>query len=179
MSPNPASLRIAAIALVLGSLVACASKPVEPSAPAVDATARSTVAPSAPATAQSAVAPVRAAPPAASAAAPVSASRIVYFDYDSATIRAEFQAALDAHARWLATHRDRRVTIAGHTDERGGREYNLALGSQRADAVRRALQLLGVQSAQIETISFGEEKPAMEAHTEAAWSQNRRAELRY
>lgn len=71
------------------------------------------------------------------------------------------------------------MVIAGHTDERGGREYNLALGQQRAEAVRRALQLLGARGAQIETISYGEEKPAAGGREETAWAQNRRAELTY
>ncbi|HET8746539.1 MAG TPA: peptidoglycan-associated lipoprotein Pal, partial [Ramlibacter sp.] len=126
-----------------------------------------------------AVAPVAATPSPNALPGPDGAGRIVYFDYDSAVIKPEFRSLLDAHARYLATHASTRLTVGGHTDERGGREYNLALGQQRAEAVRRALQLLGVPPVQVEAISFGEEKPAKEGHEEAAWSGNRRAELAY
>jgi peptidoglycan-associated lipoprotein len=172
------SIRTGAIALA-GSLVlvACTSTPIA-EAPAANAGA---VAPgsSATAPAQSSVSSVRAATAAPDAAGPVAAAKVLYFDYDSAAIRPEFQPVIDAHARWLAARQDRRMTIAGHTDERGGREYNLALGQQRAESVRRALQLLGVRPAQVETISYGEEKPATAGQEESAWASNRRAELSY
>ena len=113
------------------------------------------------------------------AAGPSGTARVVYFDYDSFTIRPEFRNVIDAHARYLTSNQERKLTIAGHTDERGGREYNLALGQQRAEAVRRAMQLLGVRATQVETISFGEEKPTETAHEESAWSRNRRAEMSY
>ncbi|MGJ4749044.1 OmpA family protein, partial [Leptospira sp. SA-E8] len=83
------------------------------------------------------------------------------------------------NARYLASNTSLRVVVEGHTDERGGREYNLALGQRRAEAVRRALTLLGVADAQVEAVSFGEEKPAVAGSTEAAWSQNRRSEISY
>ena len=129
--------------------------------------------------AQSSVSSVRADTPAPDAAGPAGAAKILYFDYDSAVIRPEFQPVIDAHARWLAARQDRRLVVAGHTDERGGREYNMALGQQRAEAVRRAVQLLGARATQIETISWGEEKPAAGAPDETAWARNRRAELAY
>jgi peptidoglycan-associated lipoprotein len=106
-------------------------------------------------------------------------SRLVYFDYDSYVIKPEFQAVIDAHARHIRADRSRKVVIEGHTDERGGREYNLALGQRRAEAVRRALGLLGVADSQVEAVSFGKEKPAVQGSTEAAWSKNRRAEISY
>jgi peptidoglycan-associated lipoprotein len=105
--------------------------------------------------------------------------RIVYFDYDSFVIKSEFQAVIENHARALRADRNRRVVIEGHTDDRGGREYNLALGQKRAEAVRRALGLLGVSDNQMEAVSFGKEKPAVQGSDESAMAQNRRAELRY
>ena len=110
---------------------------------------------------------------------PQSLSRMVYFGFDSFAIGDEFTPLLAAHARFLNSDRSRRVTIEGHTDERGGREYNLALGQQRAEAVRRALSLLGVQEAQMEAVSFGEEKPAELGGDEASMSLNRRALINY
>ncbi len=89
-------------------------------------------------------------------------ARIVYFDFDSFVIKPEFQSVIEAHARFLkANPQARRACIEGHTDERGGREYNLALGQKRAEAVRRALGLLGVGDAQVEAVSYGKEKPAV------------------
>ncbi|MFO6419424.1 peptidoglycan-associated lipoprotein Pal [Hylemonella sp. W303a] len=112
-------------------------------------------------------------------AAALAAGRLVYFDYDSYVIKPEFQKLIEAQARYLSSDPSLRVVIEGHTDERGGREYNLALGQRRAEAVRRALSLLGVADAQTDAVSFGEEKPAAEGSNEAAWSQNRRAEISY
>ncbi len=112
-------------------------------------------------------------------AGPQGVSRIVYFDYDSYVIKADAQAQIEAHARFIKATPSRKVVIEGHTDERGGREYNLALGQKRAEAVRRALGLLGVSDAQVEAVSFGKEKPAMQGMTEEAFAQNRRAELSY
>ncbi len=115
----------------------------------------------------------------AAQAAIANVSRLVYFDYDSYVIKPEFQALIDAHARHIKADRSRKVVIEGHTDERGGREYNLALGQRRAEAVRRSLGLLGVADSQVEAVSFGKEKPAAQGTGEAAWSQNRRAEISY
>ncbi len=126
-----------------------------------------------------AVQPVTIDPNAQNAAGPVGVARIVYFDFDSYTIRPDFQSLIDGHARFLKSNPNRRISIEGHTDERGGREYNLALGQKRSEAVRRALTLLGVNDAQIEAVSFGKEKPAAEGSGEQAWSQNRRAEIVY
>jgi len=108
-----------------------------------------------------------------------SANRIVYFDYDSFAIRPEFQSVIEAHARFLKGDKGKKVSLEGHTDERGGREYNLALGQKRAEAVRRALVLLGVGEAQLEAVSFGKEKPAVQGSTEAAMEKNRRTEISY
>ena len=110
---------------------------------------------------------------------PVGVEHIIYFDYDSFAVKAEYQGALEAHARYLRADRNRRVNIEGHTDERGGREYNLALGQKRSEAVRRALSVLGVPEAQMESVSFGKEKPVAQGSDESAYSQNRRAALNY
>ena len=104
--------------------------------------------------------------------------RIVYFDYDSFVLRDEFKPLVDAHAKTLVSSRAKRIIIEGHTDERGGREYNLALGQKRAEAVLRNLVLLGALDNQIESVSFGQERPAVTGIDEASWAKNRRAELR-
>jgi peptidoglycan-associated lipoprotein len=104
--------------------------------------------------------------------------RIVYFDYDSFVVKDEFRPLIDAQAKRLIAARNQRVTIEGHTDERGGREYNLALGQKRAEAVQRSLTLLGVADTQLEAVSFGKERPAVQGSDEAAWAKNRRAELK-
>jgi len=109
----------------------------------------------------------------------VGIARIIYFDYDSYVIKPDFQSLIEGHARFLKANNARRLVIEGHTDQRGGREYNLALGQKRAEAVRRALALLGVPDNQMEAVSFGKEKPAVEGMSEDAFAQNRRAELAY
>jgi peptidoglycan-associated lipoprotein len=116
---------------------------------------------------------------ASSNAAMMATNRVVYFDYDSFVIRPEFQSVIEAHAKFIKADKNRRVAIEGHTDERGGREYNLALGQKRAEAVRRAMVLLGVADTQLEAVSFGKEKPAALGATEAAMEKNRRAEISY
>lgn len=108
-----------------------------------------------------------------------SVSRVVYFDYDSFAIKPEFQSIIESHARYIKSDKARKVAIEGHTDERGGREYNLALGQKRAEAVRSALGLLGVVDSQVEAVSFGKEKPAVQGLDEDSLSKNRRAEIRY
>ena len=128
---------------------------------------------------QTQVPQVRVDPQAGAQAGPVDVARIIYFDYDSYVIKPEFQRAIEGHARFLKANNGRRVVIEGHTDERGGREYNLALGQRRSEAVRRALGLLGVTDAQVEAVSFGKEKPAAAGADEAAFAQNRRAEFAY
>lgn len=104
--------------------------------------------------------------------------RVVYFDFDSFVVREDARPVIEGHARLLTTDRERRLVIEGHTDERGGREYNLALGQKRAEAVARSLVLLGAGENQLEAVSFGEERPAVLGSDETAWSQNRRAEMK-
>lgn len=107
------------------------------------------------------------------------ANRVVYFDYDSYAIRPEAQPLIEANAKLLKTERSKKVAIEGHTDDRGGREYNLALGQKRAEAVKRAMELQGVTESQLEAVSFGKEKPAVMGSTEEAMAKNRRAEISY
>lgn len=113
------------------------------------------------------------------AAGPVGVGRVLYFDYDSYSIKPSYQSVIEAHARFINSSPSGKVMLEGHTDERGGREYNLALGQKRAEAVSRALGLLGVPSTQMEAVSFGKEKPAMTGYSEDAYAQNRRVELSY
>jgi peptidoglycan-associated lipoprotein len=105
--------------------------------------------------------------------------RVIYFAYDSDEIQPQFIDILRAHASYLAGNRDARVVLEGHTDERGTREYNLALGDHRADTVRRFLLAEGVPDGRIQTMSYGEERPAAAGHSEPAWALNRRVELVY
>ena len=105
--------------------------------------------------------------------------RSVFFDFDSFVVKSEYQPIVQTHGNYLGTNKQRRVTIEGHTDERGGREYNLALGQKRAEAVKQRLMLLGVTDTQVETVSFGEEKPRGTGSNEEAWAQNRRADINY
>lgn len=105
-------------------------------------------------------------------------ARVIYFDYDSFIVKDEFRPTVEGYARFLNGDKTRRITVEGHTDERGGREYNLALGQKRAEATVKALSLLGVSPEQVEAVSFGEERPAAEGASEEAWSQNRRAEFK-
>ena len=133
-------------------------------------------------TAQSQVAtvslPVAGGSSASSAGASVNLGRLVYFDFDSFVVEDKYSGLIDGHAKQLSANRSKRLVIEGHTDERGGREYNLALGQKRAEAVQRAMTLLGVADNQLEAVSFGKERPAAQGSDEAAWAQNRRAELK-
>lgn len=128
--------------------------------------------------AKSAVAPVDTSNKTA-AADLLSSPKVIYFDYDSIAIKPEFQAVVETHARLLRADKTRRVALEGHTDERGGREYNLALGQKRAEAVRSAMSLLGVPDSQVEAVSFGMEKPAAQGADEASLAKNRRVEVNY
>src|SRR5206468_8872156 len=103
--------------------------------------------------------------------------RIVYFDFDSYVVKDDYRSVVEANAKALATDRKKHLAVEGHTDERGGREYNLALGQKRAEAVAKSLTLLGATDSQLEAVSFGKERPAVQGSDEEAWAKNRRAEL--
>lgn len=174
----------AALAVVLagcGSNVKLDDVPVEDKSGSVVTPATGTGGPGAGSggTTQTRVEPVKLDPAGDATAGPTGVARIVYFDYDSFVIKPEFQALIESHARFLKATNGRKIVVEGHTDERGGREYNLALGQKRSEAVRRALGLLGVTDSQVEAVSFGKEKPAAAGSTEAALAQNRRAEIAY
>ena len=161
------------------AVVGCSSVPLD-NVPVEDKSATAVGQPGGPGSGtQSSVAPVAADLATSTAVGPANVARIIYFDYDSYVIKPEFQSLLEGHARFLKANTGRRVAVEGHTDERGGREYNLALGQRRSEAVRRALGLLGVPDSQVEAVSFGKEKPVAMGSDEASWAQNRRAEIVY
>ena len=105
--------------------------------------------------------------------------RSIYFDLDKYDVKPEYQDLVAAHAKYLVANRGFKVLIQGNTDERGSREYNLSLGQKRAEAVKRSLVLLGAKEDQVESVSLGEEKPKNPGHDEAAWAENRRADILY
>ncbi|MCC7326438.1 MAG: peptidoglycan-associated lipoprotein Pal [Burkholderiales bacterium] len=105
--------------------------------------------------------------------------RSVYFDFDSFVVDPQYKSIIEAHAKYLVANPAAKVTLQGHADERGSREYNIALGQKRADAVKRMMTLLGVRETIVETVSFGEEKSKNPGHDEAAWAENRRVDIVY
>lgn len=107
------------------------------------------------------------------------AKRSVYFDYDSYAVKSDAKPVVENHAKYLSSKKGRKIVIQGNTDERGGSEYNLALGQKRAEAVRKSLALFGVAESQMEAVSFGKEKPKAAGHDDASWAENRRADIAY
>ena len=105
--------------------------------------------------------------------------RSIFFDYDSNIVKDEFKPIVTAHARYLQQHPNAKMRIEGNADDRGSREYNLALGQRRADAVKQMMQLLGAKAEQVESVSFGEEKPKCSQAEESCWAQNRRGDIAY
>lgn len=163
-------------------LVACGSNVKLQDVPVEDKSASSAQADADAAAAAAAargVAPVQIGASDAFAAGPANTAKVIYFDFDSFVVKPEFQSVIEAHSRYLAANKVRKMAIEGHTDESGGREYNLALGQKRAEAVRRALGLLGVTDSQVEAVSFGKEKPAAAGFDDASMAKNRRAEINY
>lgn len=108
----------------------------------------------------------------------VSGKRVVYFDFDSDVVKEEYRPLIDLHAKRLNANKKAALNLEGHTDERGGREYNLALGQRRAESVAKSLTLLGVAPNQVEAVSFGKERPAVQGTGEEVWAKNRRVELK-
>ena len=106
-------------------------------------------------------------------------NRIIYFDYDKADVRDDGRELVTKHSAFLSANPAQKVRLEGHADERGSREYNIGLGERRGQAVRRLMLFQGVKDGQIETVSYGEERPAVEGHDESAWAKNRRVELVY
>ncbi len=178
-------IRLAALSAVLGLIAGCAStapKEQDP-VPVVTGTASKPepVKPP-PVVEQPKVTPVK---PEVIVANPLKdpgnilSKRSVFYDYDSNVVKDEYKPVVTAHARFLTLNRSRKISIQGNTDERGSREYNIALGQRRADSVKQMMILLGVQEAQIESVSFGEEKPRSSGKDEAAFSENRRSDIVY
>jgi len=169
---------VGAAALVLS---ACSSKPIAPAETATPqpAAPSAPAQPSAPKAASTAVQAPQAVPAHLDANSPISKERSVYFDYDQYVVKDQYRGTVEAHAKYLSDNRKLKIKIEGNADERGSREYNLALGQKRADAVKRAMTAQGVSDNQIETISFGEEKPKATGQTEEAYAQNRRADINY
>lgn len=163
------------ILTLTAALAACSSGVKLNDVPVEDKTASANESSS---TAQSTVAPVVSEKSGTQGVAPAGVN-VVYFDYDSFTLKPEARAVLERNAAHLQANKKFKVQLEGHTDERGGREYNLALGQKRAETVRRALTLLGVSDAQLEAVSFGKEKPADSGSDEAAFAKNRRVEIKY
>ena len=168
------SLTITLIAAA--ALAACSSTPLETKAPVTTATAAPATPPAAN-TAQSKVATVTLDPlddPNSQLAA-----RSIYFAYDDFTIDPKYQPLVQAHGKFLQAHPAVQIRVEGNADERGSHEYNLALGDKRAQIVAKQLELMGAKAAQVEAVSYGEERPKSEGHDEAAWAENRRADIRY
>ncbi len=158
--------------LLVNLLAACASnKPAEPVAEQPAAPVATTPAATTPA-ATTDVDPLN-------DPASILAKRSVYYPLDVDTVQDADKPAVQAHAKYLSEHADRKVRLEGNCDERGSNEYNLALGQRRADGVKKMLELGGAKAAQLESVSYGEEKPKGSDHNEASWSQNRRTDLNY
>jgi peptidoglycan-associated lipoprotein len=175
-SINMSSTHLTRIAMAIAALAlaACSSTKLAETA---DVTGKAVAAPTTPAAAQSAVAPVVA--DHLNPNSLISKERSVFFDFDQFVIKASDGPLIERQGKYLASKQSLAIRVEGNADERGGREYNLALGQKRADAVVRALKVYGVGEKQLEAVSFGSEKPAMQGHDEAAWAQNRRVDLAY
>ena len=171
--------RILWILALTAALAACSSGVKLSEVPVEDKNASAAAAVTSSAdTAQSSVAAVVGGKAGAQGVAPAGVN-VVYFDYDSFALKPEARAVLERNAAHLQSNKQFKVQLEGHTDDRGGREYNLALGQKRAETVRRALTLLGVSDAQLEAVSFGKEKPVASGADDASYAKNRRVEIKY
>ncbi len=179
---RPSFYRLIASAAAAALIAGCASTPLdETAAPVADKSKTAAPAPTGPdprAVARVEPTPAQTIDPLSDPNSPLS-RRSVFFEFDRFEIQNQFQPAVEAHGKFLAGNKGRRMVIEGNADERGSREYNLALGQKRADAVKSRLVLLGAGDAQIETVSFGEERPRGTGHDESAWAENRRADIVY
>ncbi|HUW25811.1 MAG TPA: peptidoglycan-associated lipoprotein Pal [Gallionella sp.] len=160
--------------VLVNFLAACASEPKKE--PVADASAP-VVKAEAPKTAP--VTPAKAAVDALDDPSSILAKRSVYYPFDVSVVQDEDKPAVQAHAKYLSEHANRTVRLEGNCDERGSNEYNLGLGQRRADGVKKMLELGGAKASQLESVSYGEEKPRATGHDEASWSQNRRTDLNY
>jgi peptidoglycan-associated lipoprotein len=162
-------------ALALALLYGCASTPVEQAKPA-----EPSVTPAPPAAPPVAALPIQ---PSAVPSDPLKdgslSKRSVFYEYDKYDVRDEYRPVLQAHGKYLAENRGKKMLVQGNCDERGSREYNIALGQRRAESVKRMLVLMGATESQVEPVSLGEEKPRCAEHSEGCWSQNRRSDMLY
>ena len=165
-------LALASVAVVAGCASTKLDKPAEVEKKDVQTT---TTTQSTPDTGKSTVATTD---ESSKAVAPITLDRVIYFDFDSYAVKDEFRPIVEAHANLLKANQSAKEVAEGHTDERGGSEYNLALGQKRAEAVVQQMKVLGVGDSQLEAVSYGKERPAVDGHDESAWAKNRRVELR-
>ena len=166
-------------AIAVASLAACSSVPLDSQAP-VESRTGSTSATGAGTNGGASSSQTRVAPVDVTATTNVNYTnlpKVVYFDFDSYVVKDEFRPVIEANAKALTTNRKMHMAVEGHTDDRGSSEYNLALGQRRAEAVVKSLTLLGADPTQLEAVSFGKERPAVQGENEEAWAKNRRAEL--
>ena len=173
--------KLFAVAAVVALMAGCASTPKEESKAAVEDRTPTTTVPAQPGV--STVTPVAPKgdqlPSALKDPNNILSKRSLYYDYDKYDVKDEYKPLLQAHARYLAQNRNAKMLIQGNCDERGSREYNIALGQKRADGVKKMLLLMGAQESQVESVSLGEEKPRCTDNTEACYSQNRRSDMLY
>ena len=165
-------LALASVALVAGCASTKLDKPAEVEKKDVQTT---TTTQSTPDTGKSTVATTD---ESSKVVAPITLDRVIYFDFDSYAVKDEFRPIVESHAKMLKANSGAKEVAEGHTDERGGSEYNLALGQKRAEAVVQQMKVLGVGDSQLEAVSYGKERPAVDGHDESAWAKNRRVELR-
>jgi peptidoglycan-associated lipoprotein len=171
--------KIATAAIIATLAAACSSTPTTTDVPVNDRTAAR---PSSTTGASSSTTPSQTASIAANPlrdSSNILSKRSVYFDFDSNSVKDEYRNLVQAHSKYMTDKRDSKIRIEGNCDERGSREYNLALGQRRAEAVKKVMAVLGVSDGRVETVSYGEEKPASSGHDESAWAQNRRADIKY
>jgi peptidoglycan-associated lipoprotein len=176
-------LKKIALSLVIATLLAaCGSQEVKKDVPVAESTPPASTQPTTPSgtapTTTPATQPAITANPLTDPNNVLS-KRSVYFDFDSNVVKDEYRGVVTAHAKYMTEKKDSKIRIEGNCDERGSREYNLALGQRRAEAMKKVMTVLGVQEGRIETVSFGEEKPADPGHDETAWAKNRRGDIRY
>ena len=166
-------------AIAVASLAACSSVPLDSQAP-VESRTGTTSTTGAGTNGSASSSQTRVAPVDVTATTNVNYTnlpKVVYFDFDSYVVKDEFRPVIEANAKALTTNRKMHMAVEGHTDDRGSSEYNLALGQRRAEAVVKSLTLLGADPTQLEAVSFGKERPAVQGENEEAWAKNRRAEL--
>lgn len=175
--------RLIASVLFVSLLAGCASKDVKPEQSGAAVEDRTATKPAQPAPEQPSQA--RAATQSEIAGNPLKdpnnilSKRSIYYEYDSSSIDEQYKPMVQAHSKYLQTNNNTKITVEGHCDERGSREYNLALGQRRAEGVKKAMSLLGVSGNQVTTVSYGKEKPKATGGNEAAWAQNRRSDFIY